>query len=275
MVPPNVSEVMGALPERQSPARIVNASNQSSGPGMTIVVGLFITAGSMLIGGLTVQVTGLPMWVGIFVAVGLWLAAGLVALVILNGDLPATLEITQSEKTERRRIREAADIAHRHYDLAEVTENHRHAEAMASIDQAAAFQSIETHIRALYELVESGQRERLIADRGSFSVVVSQPALHAVTEYVYGLYSENGEPNEAMVYESGQIRYAVPWRKNGGEWNRETWSQDAIDYITKPRNGLDPLILPVVVKGQNRGWCLNIEKYPTKASVINWASRFK
>jgi len=274
--PPDVREVMGALPERAQPVRVVQASNQPSTVGMTVIVGLFITSGSILAGVSIYKLFGVPGWVGFIAGFALWLIAGVVCLIILNGDLPAVLEIKENEKTERKRVSAAEDIAHRHYDLAEKSEEHRHLETMAHIHADQRLAELQDHMRAIYDMVQRlTLDQQALPKTGSFTVQRSFPAREAVADYLLSLYGEDGKPSPEFLHPKGHIKFGVPWRSSGGEWNRETWGQEAVAMLTKPQHGQPPVILPVLHQGQNRGWQLNIEHYPTKAAVIAWVSRFK
>lgn len=100
-----------------------------------------------------------------------WLIAGVVCLIILNGDLPAVLEIKENEKTERKRVSAAEDIAHRHYDLAEKSEEHRHLETMAHIHADQRLADLQDRMRAIYDMVpQLTLDQQALPKTGSFTV---------------------------------------------------------------------------------------------------------
>lgn len=274
--PPDVKDVLGAMPERNQPTRVVAASNAASGPWLAIVSLTFISVGAALAGLMVWKLTD-ASWLGLLIGFGLWLAAGSFVIITMNGDLPAVLEIKESEKTERKRVGAAEDIAHRHYDLAEKSEKNRHEEAMAQIDADYRLSDLQDHMRAIYAAVQqlTVSGSALGEGKGSFSVTKSFPAKEAVAAFLLSLYGDDGLPAPEYIHPKGNLKYGVPWRSSGGEWNRETWGDEAMEMCTKSRHGAEPVLAPALHQGQVRGWILNIERYPTKASIIEWVSRFK
>ena len=264
------------MPERAQPNRVVMASNAASGPWLAVVSLTFISLGAVLGGWAVWRLTDAP-WFGFASGFLLWLIAGAFVIVTMNGDLPAVLEIREGEKTERKRVGAAEDIAHRHYDLAEKGEDNRHEEAMAQIDADYRLSDLQDHMRAIYAAVQAlTESKSAIADgKGSFTVARSFPAKEAVAAYLLSLYGEDGYPAPEFLHPKGHLKYGVPWRSSGGEWNRETWGDEAMEMVTKSRHGAEPVMAPALHQGQVRGWILNVERYPTKAAVIEWVSRFK
>lgn len=267
---PNVSAIIPAEPQP-----VVAASNNASQTGLLVVAGLFITLGAALAGFAVWKLSANEV-LGYLVGFGLWLGTGAFVYITANGDLPAVLEITKRQTTERRRIKAAQDIAERHYDLAELAEQNRHVEEMAKIDTDDRLAAINDRLAAIYDFMGKLTDERYIPrGQGSYTVTRSHPARNAINEFFSALYTESGELDPQKLHPRGHFKMTVPWRANGGEWRRETWGDQAIGMITEPQNSHRPLVFPVLVNDQPRGWQFNVDDFGDRAKFIAWLSRFK
>ena len=261
-------------PEVQPPRHtVVQGDNKASEPMVLVIAYLVL----FLVGGLFAwSVQSLTDWSLAAVAlVVLPLIAGLgfVLFLAANGDWLGWREIVANYRNQNLAIK-------KHAELLEASEDHRHAEAMRSLDIQETQVQMDGQLRVLMMQVEDIKRHLLTVAETPAPVspakFVEADPLHAAAKstainYAVSLYEKPGaggtpHPSRVLLTGSqiGRIKGETPFSKRGrwGENVRPEVGQRAAELLFHPDNGAPPVI--VEVPG---GYALNLDAYPTRQVV--------
>ena len=257
------------IPERpDNRANGINVSNEASPVRLAVWAFLMLALAAAIITYAIHTLTGLSLEATAIIGIVVFLATGYRALIILNGDYPATYNIHNVEKTERQRIKSSERVFATYYGLKAQEEGHRHVERMAEIEQGSAITRLQSDMAGVQDMIGRLLTNRddvqPLAKAGVYVPAAPRPALIAAQEWTFNLYDKDTRyPKPELVHDNGALRMSVPWRRKGGEWVRNDWGTEAAGFVLNEIQQYPPLVLPIVADGKPRGYRLNVEEYPT------------
>ena len=226
-VPSTTYPDAGAFIQRDARPTVVMASNAASDWRVVVLAGMFLVLLTTVVW--IVAHYGFHLhrgWSAIF-ALLVFAACGRFALLIVNGDWVAHREIGANERVEHKRLNEAAGVAHRHYDVEEAKEEHRHAEEMARIEAQTINREMRDRMALTEDTIHAMQRKLLAEDSvvpvpPTFVQAHTAPAEEAVHAWIDSLWHSDGTP----TFKNGNT--PMPWT---GLWRGEPWCNEAREIV--------------------------------------------
>lgn len=268
--------IIAMMPRAERP-RITQATNQASPVPVVLVAAGMIVTGSVLIFWLFWRLAGWPLVAAAIPALGAFFGSGWYALIVLNGDLPAITEVKESERTERKRLDVAAQVAADHYEtLRYQAAAWRDVEVERTAGDAWRHQ-MQVQLTGVVDAVNrlsSQQAQPQLPGPSTFVPATTRPALEAVREWLLSIYDQDtGTWRPDLVLESGQLRQRTPFGATGA-WKSEPWGSEARQLLAQAQHGQSPIIVSMTdANGTHRGWRVSAE-YAQRDAATRWLAKF-
>jgi len=263
------------FPEVEPPRHTVVQADNKVSPPMVLALAFLVL---FLMAGIAIwalwDLTGWSVALVTFLVIPAIGYAGFWLFVFANGDGLAWREITKTAQNQETAILE-------HADLMRNSEDHRHVEAMRSLDIQEQQAQIDGRLQGLQHQIEGWSRHMLMAP-GSTSTaspaqyVAADPdkvrAHTAALDYALSLYHspvKGGLPRTDRVHvdgnQPGKIKGGTPFSARGRWPDSVTPDQGkrAKGLLFAPDRGQPPVIVSVV-----GGYSLNLTDYPNHSAIV-------